>query len=129
MLKQQTMNNAVVENYGTIYAASYGNGIFRDTTYFSPLGIDPVVGNDFKAGMLNIMPNPAKEKATVVYALDNSSNVTVSVYDLTGRLLLSNSLGKQAKGQHSTTVDLSGLSTGTFILKVNNDYAKVVKIQ
>lgn len=129
MLKQQTMNNAVVENFGTIYAASYGNGIFRDTTYFSPLGIDPVVGNDFKAGMLKIMPNPAKEKATVVYALDNSSNVTVSVYDLTGRLLLSNSLGKQAKGQHSTTVDLSGLSTGTFILKVNNDYAKVVKIQ
>jgi hypothetical protein len=129
MLKQQTTNHFLVKNYGTIYAASYGNGLYRDTTYYSALGIDPVTVNTPRAGMLKVVPNPTRDKVTVTYKLDNASGVTLYLYDLTGRLAMNRSLGTQGKGEHTATVDLSGLNPGTYVLKVNEAYAKVVKIQ
>jgi hypothetical protein len=75
------------------------------------------------------MPNPAKDQATVTYKLENQTNVSLTLYDLTGRLILARSLGNQGKGEHAVTVDLSGLQSGTYVLRVNDAYAKVVKIQ
>ena len=128
-LRQQTTNHYLVQNYGTIYAASYGNGLYRDTTYYTALGIDPPsTGNDRQAA-LKVMPNPAKDQATVTYRLENQTNVSLTLYDLTGRLIVVRSLGHQGKGEHAVTVDLSGLQSGTYVLRVNDAYAKVVKIQ
>jgi hypothetical protein len=38
-------------------------------------------------------------------------------------------LGNQGKGDHNTVVDLTGFHAGTYVLKVNDAHAKVVKIQ
>ena len=129
MLRQQTMNYFLVQNYGTLYAASYGNGLFIDNTFYTPLGIDPVTVNPGRTGTLKVVPNPAKDRITVAYKLDGQTNVTLSLFDLTGRLVMQRNLGNQGIGDHTTVVDLTGLHTGTYVLKVNDAHAKVVKIQ
>lgn len=129
MLRQQTTNHFLVQNYGTIYAASYGNGFFTDNTFYTPLGIDPGNGNNHQAASLKVIPNPAKDKASVTYKLAEPTNVTLSVYDLSGRLMIQRNMGNQPKGDHSEVIDLSGFHAGTYVIRVNDAHAKVVKIQ
>ena len=129
MLRQQTMNHSSVQNFGTIYAASYGNGLFIDNTFWSPLGTDPVTANPSDVRTLKVVPNPASGRVTVSYTLEGQTDVVLSVYDLTGRQIMNRQLGSQSAGDHSATVDLSGLNTGTYLFKVNDARAKVVKIQ
>jgi hypothetical protein len=128
MLRQQTMNHYLVQNYGTLYAASFGNGLFLDNTFWTPLGTDPITVNN-TTGSLKVVPNPATDKATVFYTLGDQKNVTLTLFDLTGRLIMQRTLGSQGQGDHSVVVDLSGLNSGTYVLKVNDAHAKVVKIQ
>jgi hypothetical protein len=128
-IHQQTWDNFRIQNLGYIAAASYGQGLFWDTTYFTPLGIKPVSGQGSGYTLLHIRPNPVRETATVTYSLPGSEQVNAWIYDLTGRCIKSFSLGKQSKGIHTSEVDLSSLPDGTYIIKVHEAFGKVVKTQ
>ncbi len=60
---------------------------------------------------INIYPNPTKEKITVT----NVNNAYISIFDLSGRLLLSKSANS-----NNVIFNLSSLNTGTYILKIVN---------
>ena len=79
-------------------------------------------------GSLNLNPNPVKDILTVNYNNEYRGNLTLSVFDLTGQLLLNSALGVQPKGMFNTTVNLSGLSQGAYIVKVGNGYGKIIKL-
>ncbi len=137
MIKQQT-NKGIHDyypmlNWGAIYIATYGSGIFIDTTYYTPLGIAPVTAQGKASGVLQVMPNPASGMVTVSYQLDSQVNPVLSMYDLTGRTVLTRNLGNQQAGTHTTTVDMSGYQGGTYILRLNwgsgNAYGKVIRIR
>ena len=126
-LEQQTWENYSVQNIGYIAAASYGRGLFYDTSYYTPLGVDPIAGDQQDIASIQIHPNPIKSSASITYTLPETKQVMVYVYDLTGRLMTSTSFGTQLKGTHTSVLDLSSLPNGTFIIKVNRAYGKVVK--
>ena len=108
-----------VQNYGTIYAASYGNGIFIDTTYFNPMGIDPGKTNTTFSS-LHIYPNPFKDRATVSYTLLGSGNVTFTICDISGRMIKTINETGQSKGDHTLTIDLQGQPAGSYIIRMNS---------
>ncbi|MBL7138534.1 MAG: T9SS type A sorting domain-containing protein [Bacteroidales bacterium] len=126
-LKQQTLVHQYVQNVGYIAAATYGRGIFYDTTFFTPVGIDPVQGSGTVRTVLQIHPNPVQMSAKVTYTLTETMPVIAHVYDLAGRLITTTSFGTQLRGTHTSVLDMSSLPSGTYIVRVNQSYGKVVK--
>lgn len=126
-LKQQLEVHPFIQNVGYIAAASYGKGLFYDTTYYTPVGIGPVPGTGRLNASLQIHPNPVRKTANVTYTLTESAPVVAYVYDLAGRLMSTTSFGTQPAGTRTSVLDMSSLPSGTYIVRVNQAYGKIVK--
>lgn len=127
-IRQQILRDYHIQNYGVIYLGSYGRGIWMDTTYLTPVGIEPVHGYTAANGMLQLSPNPVLDKLTVSYTNDVSRLLNADIYDLAGRIVLSTSFGEQPKGIFRGNLDLGALPQGTYIVKVGNSAGKIVKM-
>ena len=135
MIKQQVVEGPTyyrMENWGALYLASYGRGMFMDTTYYMPLGIEPAAGPSAMAGTLRVNPNPTHGQVTVSYLLDKNVHPVLYVYDLTGRMVAYRDLGNETAGSYTAQIDLSGLYAGTYVLRLStgtgNAYGKVVVV-
>jgi hypothetical protein len=128
-IRQQTINDFHIENLGAIYISTYGRGLWMDTTYFTPVGIDPVQGNNAtEKGTLLITPNPVRDIANVTYTTTATGNLNLMVTDLTGRVVMSGSLGSKPAGTHTSRLDLSPLNGGTYLVRIGNAHGKIVKL-
>lgn len=61
-----------------------------------------------------IIPNPARDLAEVNYSLDATLDVTLNIYDATGRLIQSQYAGKQNEGAYTYPLDVSRLAAGLY---------------
>lgn len=86
-------------------------------SYFFAGGVGVESNNSVSAINSVIYPNPAKNSAVVAVELKDNSEVAVSVYNTIGQLVKSTSAAGQI-GENNITVDLSGLSTGVYIVNV-----------
>lgn len=121
MLWQQIRNWESVTNYGTIYAATHGRGVFECNRFSSINEQDPETSdNTYMPLSLSIYPNPATDNATVSYTLDENSDIKVSIYDLSGKLITSVDLKNMAKGYHSYKIDCSMFKNGTYFIQMQN---------
>ncbi|MDP4266347.1 MAG: T9SS type A sorting domain-containing protein [Bacteroidota bacterium] len=73
------------------------------------------------------MPNPAKGSTTINYELAKSANVSVEIFDITGKNVMTINSGKTASGKHSMNIDLSKLSGGVYYYTFNADDTRVSK--
>jgi len=108
-----------VHNTGVIYAATYGRGIFRCENYkkaFTGVTETPSVDNNVN---VNIYPNPVSSQATISFELNESCNVSYQVFDMTGRMVMSQNVGRLAEGQHQVNVSAENLSAGSYILRLS----------
>ena len=108
-----------VHNTGIIYAATYGRGIFRCENYkkdFTGVTETPSVNT---AVNVNIYPNPVVNQATVNFELKESNMVSYQVFDMTGRMVMSQNLGRLAEGQHQVNISAENLSSGSYILRLS----------
>lgn len=110
-----------VKNMGYIYAATHGRGIYKNTTYYKPVSITEHKKSN-KPYILNIYPNPANDNASINYTLNKpANNLKLSVYDITGRMILSNDLGSRYKGDNTESIDLKSLPNGIYILRLQGN--------
>lgn len=146
MLKQQTtfqpsvyinddgkiFNYPGVQNYGAIYAASYGMGLFIDTTYYNPMGIDPGTVLHQTSNKIHIFPNPVNNEATVSYILGATGDVSFIMYDISGRTVKIINQNNVTLGKHQLNIDMVGLPAGTYVIqmksKEGNAFGKVMKV-
>ena len=63
-------------------------------------------------------PNPVRQQATIRYTLPRAQGVTISLYDVLGRRVRTLTQGQQAAGRHERSVDLSGLPSGTYFVRM-----------
>jgi hypothetical protein len=63
-------------------------------------------------------PNPASSQATIEFALDSSSDVTVAVYDVLGRQVATLVDGRKQAGLHRASVDASTLESGVYFVRM-----------
>lgn len=127
-IRQQVLRDYHTLNYGAIYIATYGRGIWMDTTYMTPVGIEPVATGTPTYGTLGLTPNPARDQVVVTYSIPESGNLVFSVYDITGRRVAIQNFGFQPKGTFSGTINLSGLPSGNYFIRTGTATGKVVKL-
>lgn len=71
---------------------------------------------------LNLFPNPASENVQVNYVLSAESDVTINVYDVTGKLVNTITKAEQLQGRHFASINTAELAKGfyTVCVKTNN---------
>ena len=108
-----------VDNEGMIFAATYGNGIIACDTYKvgSDFGVDENEYSDSNVA-LNVYPNPVKDMVNVNITLDTRANVSYQIYDLSGRMVMSNTLGFYGQGEHTLNISAENLESGSYIIRV-----------
>ena len=110
-----------VDNYGDIYCATYGRGVFHDDSYHY-VGIDDDKYKDPTATSSNLMifPNPVMNEANISYQLNRQSeNVTVQVFDITGKVVRQFALNNQSRGSNTFSIDCSQMTSGIYMVSVH----------
>ena len=110
------------------YIGTHGRGHFRSINT-----VDGGLACDFRLGeggtgndpiqedliaRLAVSPNPASDRTRISYQLNTTSQVNLSVYDLTGKVVRTIQSGERmASGtQHSMEVETGGLANGTYLV-------------
>jgi len=65
-----------------------------------------------------VFPQPAQEAATFVYALDATSQVTITIYDFSGGIVKSASFSGTANRRNKAVVDVSSLRAGPYFYMI-----------
>ena len=102
----------VLRNDNTVFAATYGRGIFSGVFTATSLSSDDVTKNKG----IKIYPNPSNGVVNV--SIENySGNLNVEIYDINGRKVFSNT------GNYSTdkAISLQGLQAGVYVLKLEGE--------
>ena len=108
-----------VHNKGVIYAATYGRGVFRCENfkqYYTGVSDD---SQTVVTSNVALYPNPVQGQATISFTVNSKTNVSYQVYDLMGRMVKNATLGSYSEGEHEVNVDMSDLSAGSYIMRVN----------
>ena len=104
-----------------LYLGSHGRGMWRCTT-LTPGTCQTSIGtavNNVKPNAVtgvNIFPNPVRNSAKVSLNLDNAGDVTIRIFDMTGKLQQERSYHNASAGQNLFDLDASGLSSGSYLL-------------
>ena len=108
-----------VHNTGIIYAATYGKGMFRCENYKKHSGASVPENPTVASVNVTMYPNPVSGQATLSFSLNESCNVSYQVFDMTGRMVMNQGLGRFAEGEHQVSINTESLSTGSYILRLN----------
>ena len=113
-------------NYVITLIAS--NGTCSDTIIFNLLVNVGIAEIQTLAGA-NLYPNPVSQVATIDVNLNEATNVSVFVYDITGKVVANVFDGQMNAGMTSLKVDVSNLEAGIyFIAIVSNNAKKTLKM-
>lgn len=81
------------------------------------LGFDENVNARFVA----LYPNPTNSLTNVSYSLAKNSTVSVSVVDLTGKVVYTATEGNKAAGNNQLKIETTGLANGAYFINLNVD--------
>jgi hypothetical protein len=109
--------------YLTIYAGTYGSGIFSSRAY---VGIDELPDNSNKeSNALIVAPNPVNDLTTIELDM-TKGKATIQVFSIEGRLMK-----EQMAKDNTNTINFKDYAPGTYIIQVIQDgnvkSAKVIK--
>lgn len=91
------------QNFSLVISGLQGSGASVDKHYFKDL---------------SVYPNPATDFINIEGTMDTMSGAAVSIYDLTGKLVMKNS--SLFERSSSAQMDISSLSQGVYMLKIDN---------
>lgn len=95
----------------------YGPGI--------PLGSQGPLENPIQ---ISLSPNPVNSISTLKIDTHFPHSINLSVYHASGKLILDLGERKISQGKTEVPIDLSGLNPGTYLLRINNQAIKLIKI-
>jgi len=102
---------------GEIYIGTFGRGIWSSASF---LGVDESQMNSPEKDVFkfNLVPNPTNSSTAVSVNLENASDVSIEVYTINGTKVHSLSMKNVNSGHHDIQLDVDGLRTGTYIVKL-----------
>lgn len=93
------------------------------------IGIDNGQSTPSVFNLQPLFPNPVSSEVTVRYGIPRNTNLSLGLYDLTGREVRSIYSGKQRAGYHTVKLSTSGLPNGIYFLRLKTDsFIKVQKL-
>lgn len=119
MLKQQCLAQYPISNYGVIYAATHGRGIFQSVDF---VGVDDFDNPETAAlESLRIYPNPATDELRITLKMDANTDVSLKIYDLNGQKVKNVMQSSHfAAGIHEIPCEVRNLRSGTYLLVVTS---------
>ena len=130
----------VVSNAGTTAPQTSfyldGNDIIASTLFYQTnvpyvrLNFDPVIGieeNTSNAAITSVYPNPTSGATTVKYTLKNTSDVTVVVTDVTGKLISEVQNNAVNAGEQTLNFDASSYSNGVYYVTISTEESTVTR--
>jgi photosystem II stability/assembly factor-like uncharacterized protein len=100
-----------------LYAVYWDLGIYRTTILVSDVLDDPQPIPDYSALQQNY-PNPFNPTTTIKYELASGAQVSLKVYDVLGREVLTLVDKDEFAGQHQVVLDASELSSGVYFYRL-----------
>jgi hypothetical protein len=85
----------------------------------TPDDISGVADEKVAVSSATIYPNPASSTITIGIELNQSANVTISIYDLTGKEVVFVPKQSLQVGIHNLEVDVDDLAPGLYVVKIN----------
>jgi hypothetical protein len=105
-----------IYNYGEIYAATHGRGLFKSTNFVGFREIDKTQ-NSF-GSKLKLFPNPADDRTNIEFDLMTAGQVTLAIFDNSGRLIRTDNLGYRPQGVNKEAIDVSRLTKGLYFISL-----------
>lgn len=99
-----------------VYAVTAGGGMWRSSNVPVSVGDETDLPTRFTVSQN--YPNPFNPVTTFSYSLPSVQNVTLEIYDLTGRSIARIYKPSQSPGSHSIRWDASGHASGVYIYKI-----------
>ena len=88
--------------------------VMEDQEYgFTFVGIEETILD----AKVNVYPNPADNVLNLSFVSNNNSEIVISLTDITGKILY-NEPANISAGSNNMQIDVSGLSKGMYILKL-----------
>jgi hypothetical protein len=78
-------------------------------------------GNILNDNNMEVFPNPYQDEVTITFKVEETTNATLSVYDLVGRKLVTILDTQIPNGIYNYTKDLGQLERGVYIVKLSVD--------
>jgi hypothetical protein len=104
-----------INNYGDIYAATHGRGIFRvDLDY---VGYDDHFTKENSPGQLNIYPNPARSEIRIS-GQGTDEEALLNIYDFSGKLVFSQNINPGISSEREVKVNITTLKEGTYLVQM-----------
>ncbi len=103
-----------------------------DTTRMAALWIGNMgVASEADKLKMNLFPNPVCNRLNLTFETPFTSSITLNIYDVNGRILISQTLATNA-GYNHQIIDTEGLSEGLYFISLSEDtgfsfYKKFVK--
>lgn len=111
-------------------SALYGGALDNHAAIFPVIDANYVgiESNNFFNGMkMDIYPNPAVNNAQIAFALENNDDVTVQVFDITGKTIYTETLGSLSAGIHNIQLDTEDLASGNYYVSIKNSKNRLTK--
>lgn len=108
-----------------LYRGSNDTWYYTTNTPIVRMDFDPslsVNNNEILSGV-SVYPNPANESATVEYNLANASNVTITVTDITGKVVETINAGQVNSGANSTVLNTGNYASGIYNVVISSEEA------
>ena len=67
---------------------------------------------------LKVYPNPAATYAHIDFTVGQSTNVDIQLFDMSGRVVYTKSLGKVMAGTHAQVIPCENLNKGVYVVRV-----------
>jgi photosystem II stability/assembly factor-like uncharacterized protein len=101
-----------VGNRGTILKTTDGGG-----PIIQPVSVEPEIGTD-ALHRFQCAPNPFRGTARLTYTLRQDADVSLTVFDIHGRQVLTMFQGRQVRGNHVATWNADRLAAGVYVCKL-----------
>lgn len=91
------------------------------------VGLDETIAGEQNFGLKQNFPNPVKDLTTLAYSLREDGKISLAIFDLAGKKVMTLADGTENKGTHSLTADLSALAPGFYTcrLTAGNEYSAI----
>jgi photosystem II stability/assembly factor-like uncharacterized protein len=116
MIRQQEIQTSGGPEWH-VFIGTHGRGLFKTNTI---TGVNEKNNKPsfLSLSSLSIYPNPSKEKFEVTFSLPSSSEVTINLFDLSGKKVYGDDYKNRPAGKNTVVVETTGLKSGTYLVSV-----------
>ena len=112
-------------------AGGAGSQYYTTSSPMVRLNFDPSIGvTENVAGNMELgqnIPNPFNNTTAINYSVASNANVTLTVVDMTGKVVLTVNEGTKAAGDYKITLDASTLAGGMYHYTLSNGETSITK--